>query len=152
MQVPRASGGSAAAFLRIAVLGSAVAGIQAQSQLPGHSIVAPPAITTLASDWFLAGTVIPSTRSLVLSPGVPNRLGYIWSKFPLLTNDFEVEFEFSIKAPAERSVKDDGFAFWYVQDNASDVLNNISVTHLHNQEEIIANSWSTAYTAETLDL
>jgi len=64
----------------------------------------------------------------------------------------EVEFEFSIKAPAERSVKDDGFAVWYVNENVSEAVNNISVTHLHNQEEIIANTWSTAYTAENMDL
>jgi hypothetical protein len=85
---------------------------------------------------------------------VPNRLGFIWSKFPLLTNDFEASFEFSAKVPAssEHSVKEDGFAFWYVHDNASQVVENISGSHLHNQEEIVANTWNTAFLAENLDL
>jgi len=136
--------GSAAVHLCIAIL---VSGAQAQTPLKGHSIGTPPLVSSLASDWYVAGTVIPSTQSLVLQPGVPNRLGFIWSKYPLLTNDFEVEFEVSIKSPAERSVKDDGFAFWYVQENVSDAVNNISETHMHNQEEIIANTWQTAFTA-----
>jgi len=148
----RALGSVAAMHICTAVLAGAMIGAQAQTPLKGHSIGAPPPLNILDRDWMLAGTVIPSTQSLILQPGVPNRLGYIFSKFPLLTNDFEVEFELLVKPPAERSVKDDGFAFWYVQDNVSETMHNISWTHLHNQEEIIANTWSTAYTAEGLDL
>jgi len=125
---------------------------QAQTLLKGHSIGSPPLVSALANDWYLAGTVIPSLQSLVFQPGVPNRLGYIWSKHPLLTNDFEVEFEIETKPPAERSVKDDGFAFWYVNENATAAVNDISVKHLHNQEEIISNAWQTAFTSEKLDL
>jgi len=139
--------GAVAIIVCLAMLGVA----QAETALPGHSIGAPPAIQTLASDWSLAGTVIPSTRSLVLTPGVPNRLGYIFSKFPLLTNDFEVQLEFSAKGPAERSVKEDGFAFWYVNDNVTETLDSVTGAHMHNQEEIIANTWTTAFTAEGLD-
>lgn len=136
-------------YLCIAVL---VGGAQAQTPLKGHSIGTPPLVSALANDWYLAGTVIPSTQSLILQPGVPNRLGYIWSKYPLLTNDFEVEFEITTKAPAERSVKDDGFAFWYVQENVTAAVDNISTAHLHNQEEIVANTWRTAFTSEKFDL
>jgi hypothetical protein len=152
MQAPYPASSIAAHLICISVLANVLVGAEAEAKLPGHSIDTPPVIGTLASDWYLAGTVIPSTRSLVMSPGVPGRLGYIWSKYPLLTNDFEIELELSVKAPAERSVKDDGFAIWYVQENVSEAVNNISVSHLHNQEEIIANTWSTAYTAESLDL
>jgi hypothetical protein len=148
MQLSVASGASA--LLCIAGLSMVV---QAEKPLPGHSIVTPPLIGTLAMDWFLAGTVIPSTRSLVLSPGVPSRLGMIWSKYPLLTNDFEVELEFTVKAPSgDRTITDDGFAFWYVNENATEAVSTISDSHLHNQDEIIANSWSTAYTSEKFDL
>jgi len=120
--------------------------------LKGHSIGSPPLVSALANDWFLAGTVIPSMKNMILQPGVPNRLGYIWSKYPLLTNDFEVEFDIVTKKAAERSVKDDGFAFWYVQENVTAAVETISATHLHNQEEIIANTWQTAYVAEKFDL
>jgi len=120
--------------------------------LTGHSINTPPLVSTLASDWFLAGTVIPSTRSLVISAGVPNRMGYIWSKYPLLTNDFEIEVEFSITGPEQRSVKGEGFAVWYVQDNVTASMDNITNSHLHNQDEILANTFGTAFSAEKFDL
>jgi hypothetical protein len=153
MQVQHAQVSRNAAMLFcIAVLGSLVTDSLAEAQLPGHSLQAPPLIPKLAADWFVAGTVIPNTKALVLNPGVPHRLGYIWSKYPLLTNDFEVQFEFSVKAPAERSVKDDGFAIWYVNENASDSMENITSTRLHNQAEIVANTWTTAFSAEEKDL
>jgi hypothetical protein len=125
---------------------------QAESQLPGHSLKAPPVVNQLGADWFLAGTVIPSTRSLVLSPGVPNRMGHLWSKYPLLTNDFEIQLEFSAKGPAQRTVKEDGFAIWYVHENVSDAVSTLTDKHLHSQEEIIANSWTTAFAADSYDL
>jgi hypothetical protein len=148
---------------RITLLVSTIGVVQAQTLLPGHSISldsaasgtlpwSPARLAALGADWFLAGTVIPSGKTLVLSPGVPNRLGYIWSRYPLLTNDFEVQLKFTAKPPAERSVKDDGFAVWYVQENASEAMMNISDTHLHNQEELIANTWGTAFTSEGMDL
>jgi len=144
----------------LAVLASAVVLVQAQAPLPGHSIILEAVdkpwsagkLDDMNGDWLLAGTVIPNAQSIVLQPGVPNRLGFMWSRFPLLTNDFEVSFEITCKAPAERSVKDDGFAFWYVNENATEAVDNISSTHLHNQEEIIANTWTTAFSAQELDL
>lgn len=148
---PRRHQAPSAALLVVALVAS-IPGAEAQTFLKGHSITSPPVVTTLASDWNIAGTVIPSTRSLVLQPGVPNRLGFFWSKYPLLTNDFEVSFDISVKAPADRSVKEDGFAFWYVNENVSDSVNTITSAHLHNQEEIVANSWHTAFVAEGLDL
>jgi hypothetical protein len=79
-------------------------------------------------------------------------MGYIWSKYPLLTNDFEIEVEFSITGPEQRSVKGEGFAIWYVQDNVSESMQAITKNHMHSQDEILANTFGTAFTAEKYDL
>jgi hypothetical protein len=91
--------------------------------------VNPPDINDLAADWYLAGTVMPSSKNLVLSPGVPGRFGAIWSSTPLLTNDFEVSMTFTAKGPEKRTVQDEGFAFWYVYENGTDTHSNITFEH-----------------------
>lgn len=122
------------------------------TRLKLHSIVNPPDINDLAADWFLAGTVMPSSKNLVLSPGVPGRFGALWSSSPLLTNDFEVSMTFTAKGPDKRTVQDEGFAFWYVYENGTDVHANITFEHAQNQEEMVANSWSQHFQAAGLDL
>jgi len=140
------------AFRTVAAALLVVLGSAQDQTLEGHTIRTPAGINTLASDWFLGGTVIPSRRSVVLSPGVPNRLGMLWSQYPLLTNNFEVTFTFAAKGPAARTVKEDGFALWYVNENATIIHNNVSAAHVHNQEEIIANQWDVALLSQGLDL
>jgi len=134
------------------VLSQCLVSSWAQTPLSGHSIGAPPNIQSLSTDWFLQGTAVPTSRHLVLSPGVPNRLGLFWSKYPLLSKDFEVSFTFTAQPPQQRTTKEDGFAFWYVHENASDAQSSISVEHLHSQDEITANTWGTAFVAENFDL
>lgn len=124
----------------------------AQQDLPGHSIKNPPDINALAARWHLAGTVIPSHRSLVITPGVANRVGTLWSLSPLLTNDFEVKFTFTAKANEPHAFQNDGFAFWYVPENATGVIAEPSVKHAHNQEELIAGTWQSAYESAGLSL
>lgn len=139
------------ALLQLATLFRLVAG-QGSKELVGHSITSPPNIYKLSSDWFMAGTVIPSEKSLVLSPGVPGRVGLFWSGTPLLTNDFEVAFTFTSEAPAKRTARDDGFAFWYVYENATQAQEKIADEHIHNQDELISNTWSNALLAEKFDI
>jgi hypothetical protein len=124
----------------------------AQTQLAGHSFTAPPDIYKLAADWSLGGTVIPSTQSLVLQPGTPNRVGMLWSLYPLLTNDFEVSLRFTIKGAEKRTTKDEGFAFWYVYENVTAAQSNVTKDYIENQDAIIANTWEYAMQASSFNL
>jgi len=121
-------------------------------KLVGHSISTPPDLYSLVADWFLAGNIIPTHQAMILSPGVPNRMGMMWSSYPLLTNNFEVTMTFRGKRPAKRSVKDEGFAFWYVYENGTQAHHNISFEHAQKQEEIIADTWKNSFTEAGMDL
>jgi len=112
--------------------------------LPGHSISAAPDINQLAKMWQLTGTAMPSHRSLILTPGVADRVGTVFSKTPLKTNDFSAEFTFSAK-PGVAGFENDGFAFWYSEENGSELLQEASNKHSHNQDELIAGTWHAAY-------
>jgi hypothetical protein len=142
---------AAPALLALFVLCSQRQGASAQ-KLPGHSISTPPDLYSLVADWFLAGTVVPTHQAMVLNPGIPNRMGMMWSSFPLLTNNFEVSATFRGKKPDKRNVKDEGFAFWYVYENGTKAHHNISFEHAQNQEEIIADTWKNSFTEAGMDL
>jgi len=116
----------------------------APSALPGHSIVNPPDINLLAKMWQLTGTAMPSHGSLILTPGVADRVGTIFSRSALKTNDFEAQFAISAK-PGISGFRGDGFAFWYSEENASDLLSAASTKHSHNQDELIAGTWYNHY-------
>lgn len=123
-----------------------------QEKLQAHSFESPPDIRALANDWFLAGTAIPSTEHVILTPGVPQRVGLMWHKFPLLTNNFEVEFAFVDRGENPTSVSDNGLAFWYVYENATEAQMSISKDHLHSQEHVTANLWMSAMRAKGFHL
>lgn len=126
--------------------------VVAQQVLAGHSLGAPPDINQLAADWFLGGAVIPSLRSLVLLPGTPNRQGLLWNQFPLLTNDFEVSLKLQVSGAEKRTVKEDGFAFWYVNENASAATHNATMEYMQKQEAIVANTWEVGMASQGFDL
>lgn len=139
----------------LALLMSGIPLVASEQTLKGHSIVdvSPPDVYALAADWFLGGTVIPSGQSLVLSPGVPNRMGMMWSKYPLLTDNFELAMTFTAKPPGVRnSAGGEGIAVWYVHENVSEPHENMSKTYVDNQESIIANIWPEAMKANGFDL
>lgn len=124
----------------------------AAQRLPGHSIVSPPDLYALNADWFLAGTVIPTHQAMILSPGVPDRVGFMWSTYPLLTNNFEVTLRLKGRRPAKRNVKDEGFAFWYSYENGTLAHHNLVVDHAQSQDEIIADKWKQHFTDAGFDL
>lgn len=128
-------------------------------KLKQHSIGNPPNIHDLTSEWLLAGTVIPTGKSIFLQPGTPHRGGVIWNQFPLLTNDFEVKLGVrAVKPPASRPPHSDplnheGFALWYTYENVSDTtVYDLTAMHAHGQQELIDGSWSNAFTAAGNDL
>ena len=65
----------------------------------------------------VSGTVMTSHNSLILTPGVADRVGTCFSRAPLKTNDFEAEFTVVARKGTE-GFKGDGFAFWYVEDRS----------------------------------
>jgi len=137
----------------VAVVAAVVAtrGASAQ-QLTGHSISSPPDINAFANDWFLGGSMIPSQKTVVMSPGVPGRLGLLWHKFPLLTNDFEIALTLQVKAPEKDTAKDAHFAFWYVNENATQAQEKVAAEFMHNQDEMIRNTWGSALISQGFNL
>ncbi|CAJ1396077.1 unnamed protein product [Effrenium voratum] len=121
------------------------------SPLPGHSMSSPPEINHLAKTWLLTGTTMPSHNSLILTPGVADRVGTAFSRTPLRTNDFEVEFTISAK-PGTAVFENDGVAFWYSEENSTEILVAASAKHSHNQDELIAGTWYDHYVQQGLGL
>ncbi|KAF4669578.1 hypothetical protein FOL46_001314 [Perkinsus olseni] len=80
------------------------------------------------SRWDASGTCIPLHNHIVLSPRASDRYGALWHKYPLQTNDFEVEFTIAIKPPTQGGdpVHEQGFAFWYVYENASSKYSDLA--------------------------
>lgn len=105
-----------------------------------------------SKNWFMAGTAIPAPTSLVLTPGVPGRMGQIWRLSPVPSNNFEIHLTFRAKRPEKRIVEHDGFALWYVEENGTQALANLSKSHAHNQEEIIAGTWGYPFLSQEFDL
>jgi len=112
--------------------------------MPGHSLQSPVDVTSLAEKWWLGGTAIPSKNNIVLNPGVPGRVGLLWSPHQVLTNNFAVSLRLLIKGPEKRTVQEDGVAFWYVSENASAAMRNVTTEYIQNQDSIVANTWPLA--------
>lgn len=89
--------------------------------LPHHSFNVPLAFEELLTDWSLSGASLVERERLLVHPGVPERAGFVWSKAPLLTNDFEATLHFRVVGPKgmEKTVADQSFAIWYVYDNVT---------------------------------
>jgi len=111
-----------------------------------------PDINEFAADWFLAGTAIPTYKSLLLSPGTPYRAGYMWRLNPFASAYFDLYMTVTAIKPEKNNVKNDGFAFWYVAENASQALQNLTQDHAHNQPEINANTWEKEFEKEEMTL
>lgn len=87
---------------------------------------------------------MPAHNSVILTPGVADRVGTIFSRMPLKTNDFEASFTLVARAGVP-GFQGDGFAFWYCEENASDLLASASSKHSHNQFELVAGTWYQHY-------
>ncbi|CAK0824449.1 unnamed protein product, partial [Prorocentrum cordatum] len=92
----------------------------------------------LATEWYLGGAVTPTADTLVISPGIPGRIGMMWSMYPILTADFEVQMTFKARPLGAEPT---GFAFWYVYENATAAQAEVVDGHAQNQQEIIDTSW-----------
>lgn len=127
--------------------------IRAQQLLEGHSIRSPPDIHALAAQWHLVGTIIPTRRTLMVSPGTTNRGGMLWSRGPVLTNNFEVTLTFSATSPTGYTpMENSGFALWYVQENVTKTHTELPVDFHQSQEELITGTWEKRYENSVLGI
>lgn len=101
-----------------------------------HSFAAPMDYTGLLDDWVVSGASIFEKERLLVHPGVPDRSGFAWSKFPLTTDDFQVVFHMRVSNTAlePQAPADQAMAFWYVDENMSAALDESRV--------IKANTWT----------
>lgn len=119
--------------------------------LPGHSLIKADA-SKLTTDWYMAGMTVPTSETIVLSSGIPQRIGALWSLTPLLTNSFEVTLKIKARKPVVRHTQEGGFAFWYVHENGTNVHSVLFETHAQTQEQISAYSWPESFAAVGCDL
>jgi len=106
--------------------------------LAHHSFNVPLAFDEFLNDWGVSGASLVERERLLVHPSVPERAGFVWSKVPLLTNDFEAILHFRVVGPKgmEKTVPDQSLAIWYVYDN---------VTAGYNETAFInAPSWKSA--------
>lgn len=91
---------------------------------------------SLLEDWMVTGASLATNERFLMHPGVPERMGFMWNKLPLLTNDFEVIFHFRIAGPKEpeKAPLDQALCFWYTKENVSDAISESKL--------IKASSWS----------
>jgi len=124
----------------------------AAQRLPQQCFEIPTIPADVAKLWSLAGTAIPSKNGLILSPGVSNRAGMLWSLNPVQTSNFEVKITISIKSLSSVPNKRDGFAIWYVYENATRAQETVMTDHGHNREAIADGSWATELVSEGFGL
>lgn len=138
-------------LLAAAVVVACLPSLTSAQLLQGHSLIKADA-AKLAAEWYMAGQIVPTVDSIILSPGVPQRIGAFWSSTPLLTNDFEVTLKIKGSHPPVRHTKDGGFALWYVHENGTNVHSLLFETHAQNQEKIQAYTWPQDFAAAGCDL
>lgn len=66
--------------------------------------------------WSLGGAAVSNGERIWLTPGAVDHSGYLWSRIPILTNTFELEFTFEIAnaehEPKMSTPRTQGFALW----------------------------------------
>jgi mannose-binding lectin 2 len=70
-------------------------------------------------------TIMEVNRYIRLTPNLPSKQGWLWSNGPLISNNWEVEFEYKIHSKGRNN--GDGFAFFYTSEKGSegDAFGNI---------------------------
>eukprot|EP00922_Rhytidocystis_sp_ex-Travisia-forbesii_P044702 GHVS01066627.1.p1 GENE.GHVS01066627.1~~GHVS01066627.1.p1 ORF type:complete len:592 (+),score=105.61 GHVS01066627.1:259-2034(+) len=89
--------------------------------MPGHSWESPLNYNNGLQDWELAYASVPGNLHVVITPAVVNRRGFMFSKYPMKTANFELQFQFAV-AGVDATSNTEGFAFWYVYEDAAKAL------------------------------
>lgn len=83
-----------------------------------HSFSPPLQFEEELDDWFLTGASLVQRNEVLMHPGMPGKHGFLFSKEPLLTDNFEVIVQFKLQGDGPAS-KDQSFAFFFVEGNVS---------------------------------
>jgi len=76
-------------------------------------------MVVLVGDWTFLGASVALRQDVLLTPNVRDRAGVAWHNYPILSDNFEVEYDIQVRGPG-RSTQRQGFAFWYVSQNFSE--------------------------------
>ncbi|KAF9347630.1 hypothetical protein BGX26_000897 [Mortierella sp. AD094] len=84
-----------------------------------HSIYMPYIDQDLQNRWFDFGgdALINTNKHVRLTTDVPSQTGYLWSRLPITSSSFQVEFEFKVDGKGDGLVGD-GFAVWLTKERA----------------------------------
>ncbi|KAG0257507.1 hypothetical protein BGZ95_005218, partial [Linnemannia exigua] len=84
-----------------------------------HSIYMPYIDQDLQNRWFDFGgdALVNTNKHIRLTSDLPSQTGYLWSRLPLTSASFQVEFEFKVGGKDD-GLYGDGFAVWLTKDRA----------------------------------
>ncbi|KAF9425167.1 hypothetical protein BGZ76_003391 [Entomortierella beljakovae] len=84
-----------------------------------HSIYMPYIDHDLQNRWFDFGgdAYINTNKHIRLTSDIPSQTGYLWSRLPLTSFNFEIEFEFKVDGAGD-GLYGDGFAVWLTKERA----------------------------------
>ncbi|KAG0048004.1 hypothetical protein BGZ83_007063 [Gryganskiella cystojenkinii] len=84
-----------------------------------HSIYMPYIDQDLQNRWFDFGgdTLINTNRHIRLTQDMPSQSGWLWSRLPLMTDNFQIDFEFAVGGKGT-GIVGDGFAVWLTKERA----------------------------------
>ncbi|RCH96585.1 hypothetical protein CU097_006979 [Rhizopus azygosporus] len=86
---------------------------QGNNNMRTHSISMPYIDDELQNRWFDFGgnTIINTNHHIRLTSTKQSQLGYLWSRLPLIGDNFQIEFEFKVEGSSGH-LYGDGFAMW----------------------------------------
>ncbi|KAF9112723.1 hypothetical protein BGX27_002898 [Mortierella sp. AM989] len=84
-----------------------------------HSIYMPYIDQDLQNRWFDFGgdTLVNTNKHIRLTSDTPSQTGYLWSRLPITSSNFQIEFEFKVDGKGDGLVGD-GFAVWLTKERA----------------------------------
>ncbi|KAG0373390.1 hypothetical protein BGX24_011764 [Mortierella sp. AD032] len=84
-----------------------------------HSIYMPYIDQDLQNRWFDFGgdALVNTNKHIRLTSDLPSQTGYLWSRLPLTSASFQVEFEFKVEGKGD-GLFGDGFAVWLTKERA----------------------------------
>ncbi|KAF8936642.1 putative lectin family integral membrane protein [Dissophora ornata] len=100
---------------------SAAAIVRAQDDnvhpLRTHSIYMPYIDQDLQNRWFDFGgdALINTNKHIRLTQDMPSQTGYLWSRLPITSSNFQIEFEFKVDGKGD-GLFGDGFAVWLTKE------------------------------------
>uniref|UniRef100_A0A3P9B369 Lectin, mannose-binding 2-like b n=1 Tax=Maylandia zebra TaxID=106582 RepID=A0A3P9B369_9CICH len=69
-----------------------------------------------SSQWDLMGTAMVTPDHVRLTPDLQSRQGAVWSRIPLLLQDWELRVQFKVHGQGKKNLNGDGLAIWLTRD------------------------------------